>query len=72
MGASQFAKSECDRPINESCEQEAQDDCGSREPDGWRRTKKEACANGSADSNHGHLAGTQLMAKSLLVCDFLL
>src|ERR1039458_1345441 len=64
MSAGEFAEGEGDGPTDEGGEDEAEDDGGSGEFNGGGGAEEESGADGTADGDHGHLSGGELVAEA--------
>ena len=64
MSAGEFAEGQGDGPTDEGGEDEAEDDGGSGEFDGGGGAEEKSGADGTADGDHGHLSGGELVAEA--------
>src|ERR1700722_3372033 len=69
MGARQFAQSHGDRKADESGGDEAENRSGSGNLHSGAGAEQNSSTDGAADSDHGHLSGSELMAESFFVGD---
>ena len=64
MHAGEFAQCQGDGQTNKCSQNEAEDDSGPCDFESRRRSQQQSGPNGPADSDHGHLAGAELVPQS--------
>jgi len=69
--AGELAEGHGNRVRDEGGDDIAEDHAGTGDFEGGGGAEKQSGADGAADGDHGHLAGSELMVETLFVDDFL-
>jgi hypothetical protein len=64
MSTGEFAEGESDDPADESGQNKAEDDSGTRQFDGSCSSEEEPGSDRAANRDHGHLTCAELVAKA--------